>query len=56
MNILENETLVPTAEQADSILTIITPLIKDDETNPTAANNGADAEEFAEEQGVVARY
>lgn len=56
MNILENETVVPTAEQADSILTIITPLIKDDETNAAAANNSADAEEFAEEQGVVARY
>jgi len=54
MNILENETQVTTAEQADSLLTIITPLIKDDETSTT--NNSTDAEEFAEEQGVVARY
>ncbi|EDW01033.1 GH21205 [Drosophila grimshawi] len=57
MNILENETLVPTADQADSLLTIITPLIEDDTTSSTTAtNNSADAEEFAEEQGVVARF
>lgn len=60
MNILDNETLVTTADQADSILTIITPLIKDDDTNkdnPAAAGvSSADAEEFAEEQGVVARF
>jgi len=60
MNILDNETTVPTADQADSLLTIITPLIKDDETNKESAaaagNTSPDAEEFAEEQGVVARY
>lgn len=59
MNILDNETLVPTADQADSLLTIITPLIKDDDTNKengaSAGNTTPDAEEFAEEQGVVAR-
>ncbi|XP_017837677.1 vacuolar protein sorting-associated protein 35 isoform X1 [Drosophila busckii] len=57
MNILENETTVPTADQADNILTIITPLIKDDDNSSTAAaNNNVDPEEFAEEQGVVARF
>eukprot|EP00099_Drosophila_melanogaster_P026028 NP_726175.3 vacuolar protein sorting 35, isoform B [Drosophila melanogaster] len=60
MNILDNETLVPTADQADSLLTIITPLIKDDDTNKengaAAGNTTPDAEEFAEEQGVVARF
>jgi len=60
MNILDNETLVPTADQADSLLTIITPLIKDDDTSKengaAAGNTTPDAEEFAEEQGVVARY
>ncbi|XP_075165335.1 vacuolar protein sorting 35 [Haematobia irritans] len=58
MNILEYETLIPTAEQADAVLNIITPLIKDEES--TAASKGQepqiDMDEFAEEQGIVARF
>ncbi|XP_046809942.1 vacuolar protein sorting-associated protein 35 isoform X1 [Lucilia cuprina] len=58
MNVLEYETLIPTAEQADAVLNIITPLIKDDETIVT--KNGqepsVDPDEFAEEQGIVARF
>ncbi|XP_073847876.1 vacuolar protein sorting 35 isoform X1 [Musca autumnalis] len=58
MNVLEFETLIPTAEQVDAVLNIITPLIKDDET---ASNNKGqepvvDFDEFAEEQGIVARF
>ncbi|XP_054738022.1 vacuolar protein sorting-associated protein 35 isoform X1 [Anastrepha obliqua] len=65
MNVLEFETLIPTAEQGEHVLTIIMPLIKDEEVpvgpdgkpvpQPANANN-VDPEEFAEEQGVVARF
>lgn len=57
MNILEYETLIPTADQADAVLNIIAPLIKDSET--VNLKNGQeptmDLDEFAEEQGIVAR-
>lgn len=57
MNILENETLIPTADEADAVLSIITPLIKDDENIKNNANEQQfDSEEFAEEQGIVARF
>lgn len=59
MNILEYETLIPTAEEADNVLTMIGPLIKDEDggLNDNNANNERiDPEEFAEEQGIVARY
>lgn len=57
MNILEYETLIPTAEQVDAVLNIITPLIKDDEsaTNTKGQDVPVDLDEFAEEQGIVAR-
>ncbi|XP_017476931.1 PREDICTED: vacuolar protein sorting-associated protein 35 isoform X1 [Rhagoletis zephyria] len=65
MNVLEFETLIPTAEQTEHVLTIITPLIKDEEVpigpdgkpvpQPVNGNN-VDPEEFAEEQGIVARF
>ncbi|XP_014098973.2 vacuolar protein sorting-associated protein 35 isoform X1 [Bactrocera oleae] len=65
MNILEFETLIPTAEQAEHVLTIIAPLIKDEElplgpdgkpVSPPANGNNVDPEEFGEEQGIVARF
>ncbi|XP_037941563.1 vacuolar protein sorting-associated protein 35-like [Teleopsis dalmanni] len=61
MNILEFETFIPTAEQADHVLKIIAPLIKDEENKETSnakttTNERLDPEEFAEEQGVVARF
>ena len=64
MNILEFETLIPTAEQAEHVLTIIAPLIKDEElplgpdgkpVSPPANGNNVNPEEFGEEQGIVAR-
>uniref|UniRef100_A0A1B0GA98 Vacuolar protein sorting-associated protein 35 n=1 Tax=Glossina morsitans morsitans TaxID=37546 RepID=A0A1B0GA98_GLOMM len=57
MNILEYETLIPTADEADAVLNLIAPLIKDDEE--LASRNDveiSDLEEFAEEQGIVARF
>ncbi|XP_055687349.1 vacuolar protein sorting-associated protein 35 isoform X1 [Lutzomyia longipalpis] len=53
LNILDNETLIPTAEQADSVLTMLGPLITDQEDQPATK---PDAEDFAEEQGIVARF
>jgi len=60
MNILENETFIQTSDQVDNILIIISPLIYDDNTSKenTPHNRNTerfDAEEFAEEQGIVAR-
>lgn len=54
MNVLENETLVPTAEQVDSVLTIISPLIRDQDDQP--ADVRANMEDFAEDQGIVGRF
>ncbi|XP_004535860.1 vacuolar protein sorting-associated protein 35 isoform X2 [Ceratitis capitata] len=65
LNILEFETLIPTAEQAEHVLTIISPLIKDEEVpvgpdgkpvSQSTNGNNVDPEEFAEEQGIVARF
>lgn len=53
MNILENEILIPTDEQVDSVLVMLSPLIKDQEDQPTEQ---PDAEDFAEEQGIVGRF
>uniref|UniRef100_A0A182FFX6 Vacuolar protein sorting-associated protein 35 n=1 Tax=Anopheles albimanus TaxID=7167 RepID=A0A182FFX6_ANOAL len=53
MNILENETLIPTAEQVDSVLTMIAPLIRDQDDQPTERVN---LEDFAEDQGIVGRF
>jgi vacuolar protein sorting-associated protein 35 len=51
MNILENETVIPTVEQADEVLLLLSPLIKDE--NETEK---IDFEDFAEEQGLIGRY
>ncbi|XP_055917939.1 vacuolar protein sorting-associated protein 35 [Eupeodes corollae] len=56
MNILENETLVPTADEADKVLTMIAPLVKDEDGVNVNVEDKYDPEEFAEEQGIVARF
>lgn len=53
MNILENETLIPTADHVDSVLAMISPLIRDQDDQPT---DKVDLEDFAEEQGIVGRF
>lgn len=53
LNVLENETLVTLAEHVDAVLAMISPLIKDEEDQP---EEKADPEDFAEEQGIVARF
>ncbi|XP_055627819.1 vacuolar protein sorting-associated protein 35 isoform X2 [Toxorhynchites rutilus septentrionalis] len=53
MNVLENEILIPTAEHADSVLTMISPLIRDQDDQPA---DKVDLEDFAEEQGIVGRF
>ncbi|XP_055537816.1 vacuolar protein sorting-associated protein 35 isoform X1 [Wyeomyia smithii] len=53
MNVLENETQVPSAEHVDSVLTMLSPLIRDQEDQPA---DKIDAEDFAEEQGIVGRF
>lgn len=65
MNVFENETLIPTGDEADSVLTMVMPLIRDEDA---MENNGeqtvpsksqvqdVDPEDFAEEQGIVARF
>lgn len=53
LNILENETLVPTAEEVDNILVMISPLIKDEADQPSEK---IDSEDFAEEQGITGRF
>lgn len=53
LNILENETLIPTADEADSVLVMISPLIKDENDQ---ASEKLDPEDFAEEQGIAGRF
>lgn len=52
MNILENEILIPTAEQVDNVLQMLSPLIKDEEDQTV---DKIDPDDFAEEQGIVGR-
>lgn len=66
MNVFEFETLIPTADEADSVLTMVMPLIRDEdsmennEEQQTVPSNrpsqDVDPEDFAEEQGIVARF
>lgn len=53
MNILENETLIETDEQVDSVLEMLSPLVRDQEDQPV---DPIDPDDFAEEQGVVGRF
>uniref|UniRef100_A0A336L8X8 Vacuolar protein sorting-associated protein 35 n=1 Tax=Culicoides sonorensis TaxID=179676 RepID=A0A336L8X8_CULSO len=52
MNVLENETQIPDAESVDAVLSVLSPLIKDQEDQP---NEKIDMEDFAEEQSIVGR-
>lgn len=49
-NIIENETSIPTAEEVDSVLVIISPLVKDESDQPSEK---IDPEDFADEQGIT---
>lgn len=51
-NILENETLIPTQEQVDAVLLMVTSLVQD---QPDQPNIEEDPEDFAEEQGLLGR-
>lgn len=53
-NILENETLIPTADDADAVLVLISPLIKNDKDQ--TADTPVDPEDFAEELGIAGRF
>ncbi|KDR18449.1 vacuolar protein sorting-associated protein 35 [Zootermopsis nevadensis] len=52
-NALENETLVPTQEQVDAVLTMLSPLIQDQSDQPPGEE---DPEDFAEEQSLLGRF
>ncbi|XP_063441157.1 vacuolar protein sorting-associated protein 35-like [Mytilus galloprovincialis] len=52
-NALENETLIPSQEQVDSILGIVSVLVQDQSDQPEEAD---DPEDFAEEQGIMGRF
>lgn len=67
MNVFENETLIPTAEEAESVLTMAIPLIRDEDAMEINGEqqhsvsthrqvHDVDPEDFAEEQGIVARF
>ncbi|XP_020284826.1 vacuolar protein sorting-associated protein 35 isoform X1 [Pseudomyrmex gracilis] len=51
-NILDNETLIPTQEQVDAILSMVSPLVQDQPDQPIIEE---DPEDFAEEQGLLGR-
>lgn len=53
LNILENDTLIPTADEAEVVLGIIGPLVKDEEGQSV---DQIDPEDLAEEQGVTGRF
>lgn len=50
---LENDTLIPTPEQADQVLTLISPLVQD---QPDQPDEEEDPEDFLEEQVLVGRF
>ncbi|CAD5125047.1 DgyrCDS13291 [Dimorphilus gyrociliatus] len=52
-NAIDNETKIGTAEQTDAILTMASTLITDQPDEPSI---NEDPDDFAEEQGVVARF
>ncbi|XP_052817005.1 vacuolar protein sorting-associated protein 35-like isoform X2 [Mya arenaria] len=52
-NALENETEIPSQEQVDSMLSIISVLVQDQNDQPEEAD---DPEDFAEEQGLIGRF
>lgn len=50
---LENDTLIPTPEQADQVLNLISPLVQD---QPDQPDEEEDPEDFLEEQVLVGRF
>lgn len=52
-NALDNETLIPTQEQVDAVLTMLSSLIQDQSDQPSTEE---DPEDFAEEQGLLGRF
>ncbi|XP_035219930.1 vacuolar protein sorting-associated protein 35-like isoform X2 [Stegodyphus dumicola] len=52
-NALENETYIPTQEQVEEILQLVSPLIQDQPDQPSGED---DPEDFAEEQGLMGRF
>ncbi|XP_074102802.1 vacuolar protein sorting-associated protein 35-like isoform X1 [Cotesia typhae] len=51
-NILDNETMMPSQEHVDLVLSMIAPLVQD---QPDQPNIEEDPEDFAEEQGLLGR-
>ncbi|XP_011303901.1 vacuolar protein sorting-associated protein 35 isoform X1 [Fopius arisanus] len=51
-NVLDNETLIPTQELVDAVLSVVSPLVQDQPDQPTIEE---DPEDFAEEQGFLGR-
>jgi len=55
-NVIDNETIIPSPEKADTILTLVAPLVTDQLDGPTAEQaRQDDREEFNEEQGLMGR-
>lgn len=52
-NALDNETQIPTQEQVDAVLTMLSSLIQDQPDQPPGEE---DPEDFAEEQGLLGRF
>ncbi|XP_059480896.1 vacuolar protein sorting-associated protein 35 isoform X1 [Neocloeon triangulifer] len=52
-NALENETLIPSQEQVDTVLTMIDSMIQDQSDQPSSEE---DPDDFAEEQGLLGRF
>jgi len=50
-NILDNETIIPTQEQVDGVLSLVSPLVQDQPDQPSEV----DQEDFTEEQGLIGR-
>ena len=53
-NVIDNETYIATSEQTETILGILSPLVRDQEDGPTP-EKWDDLEEFAEEQSLMGR-
>ena len=53
-NALDNQTEIPTQEQVDAILGLVSPLVQDQSDEPP--DGATDPEDFAEEQGTMGRF
>jgi vacuolar protein sorting-associated protein 35 len=55
-NVIDNNTLIPSPEKVETILTIVAPLVADQSDGPSAEQSRAeDREEWEEEQGLMGR-